>query len=91
MAGLIVLNPAHMKLPLAMIINLLFRIIAAFAYIALGIYVGFLADYSLGTWFGVQITLFLGILFILYGLFRCWRANAYYQELREDEYGKYDA
>ncbi len=80
-----------MNLPVAMIINLAFRIIAALAYISLGVYVGFMAEYFLGAWFGVPITLFLGILFILYGLFRCWRAYAYYQELNEDEYGKYDA
>ncbi len=80
-----------MKLPLATIINLAFRIIAALAYIFLGGYIGFFAEYFLGAWFGVPITLYLGILFILYGLFRCWRGYAYYQELNEDEYGQYDA
>ncbi len=80
-----------MNLPVAMIINLAFRIIAALAYISLGVYVGFMAEYFLGAWFGVPITLFLGILFILYGLFRCWRSYTYYQELNEDEYGQYDA
>jgi membrane protein DedA with SNARE-associated domain len=80
-----------MKLVLATIINLAFRIIAALAYIFLGVYIGFFAEYFLGSWFGVPITLYLGILFILYGLFRCWRSYAYYQELNEDEYGQYDA
>ena len=79
-----------MKMPIAVLINIVFRIIVSLAYGLLGIYVAFFSEFNLGDWFDLPITFFLGILFITYGLFRLWRAYAYYRELNEDDYGKYE-
>ncbi len=75
-----------MKLSIAAIINITFRIVVSMAYLLLGIYVAFISEFNLGSWFDLPITFLLGTLFILYAFFRLWRAFVYYRDLDENEY-----
>jgi fatty acid desaturase len=75
-----------MKLSAAQMINVLFRLIAALAYCLLGVYVVFWSGAQLGFWSEVPISLFLGILFLLFGFFRFWRAYLYCKDLKDDQY-----
>ncbi len=63
----------------------------AFAYFLLGLYVAFYSEFDLGMNFGIPTTVLFGLLFMAYGLFRIWRAYAYFNttEEEEDEYQKY--
>ncbi|MEN9957996.1 MAG: hypothetical protein RLZZ474_240 [Bacteroidota bacterium] len=80
-----------MKRSMALWVNISFRVFVAFAYTLLGAYVAFWSSFDLGTWNGVSIVLLLGILFILYGLFRIWRAYLYFREADESkEYTEYE-
>jgi hypothetical protein len=79
-----------MKLPVAVIINISFRVVVAVAYSLLGAYVAFWSDFNLGDFAGVPIVRLLGILFFIYGLFRLWRAYLYFKEMNEQEYGQYE-
>jgi len=79
-----------MKLPVAVIINISFRVVVATAYSLLGAYVAFWSDFNLGDFAGVPIVRLLGILFFIYGLFRLWRAYLYFKEMNEQEYGQYE-
>lgn len=80
-----------MKRSMAIWVNISFRVFVALAYTLLGAYVAFWSSFDLGEWGGVQITLFLGILFILYGLFRIWRAYLYFREADESSnYAEYE-
>jgi uncharacterized membrane protein HdeD (DUF308 family) len=80
-----------MKRSLAIWVNISFRVFVACAYTLLGAYVAFWSDFDLGTWSEVPIVLLLGILFILYGLFRIWRAYLYFREANESQnYGQYE-
>ncbi|MBP6054779.1 MAG: hypothetical protein KA527_04000 [Cytophagaceae bacterium] len=80
-----------MKQSLALWVNIYFRVFVAFAYTLLGAYVAFWSSFDLGTWNGVSIVLLLGILFILYGLFRIWRAYLYFREADESSnYAEYE-
>ena len=80
-----------MKRPVAVWINLAFRLIVAFAYFLLGLYVAFYSEFDLGTNFGVPTIVLFGLLFMVYGLFRIWRAYDYFITIdkEEDEYQKY--
>lgn len=80
-----------MKRPVAIYINIGFRLMVAFAYFLLGLYVAFYSEFDLGTNFGVPTTVLFGLLFMAYGLFRIWRAYAYFNSTNEDdeEYQKY--
>lgn len=80
-----------MKRPVAIWINIVFRLIIAFAYFLLGLYVAFYSEFDLGTNFGVPTIVLFGLLFMAYGLFRIWRAYAYFNSTDEDEdeYQKY--
>jgi hypothetical protein len=76
---------------MAIWVNISFRVFVAFAYTLLGAYVAFWSSFDLGTWNGVPIVLSLGILFILYGLFRIWRAYLYFREADEStNYAEYE-
>lgn len=80
-----------MKRSMALWVNISFRVFVAFAYTLLGAYVAFWSSFDLGTWNGVSIVLLLGILFILYGLFRIWRAYLYFREADEStNYSAYE-
>ncbi|MEN9729381.1 MAG: hypothetical protein RLZ91_498 [Bacteroidota bacterium] len=80
-----------MKRSMAIWVNISFRVFVAFAYTLLGAYVAFWSSFDLGTWNGVPIVLSLGILFILYGLFRIWRAYLYFREADEStNYAEYE-
>ena len=80
-----------MKRSMAIWVNISFRVFVAFAYTLLGAYVAFWSSFDLGTWNGVSIVLLLGILFILYGLFRIWRAYLYFREADEStNYSAYE-
>jgi hypothetical protein len=80
-----------MKRPVAIWINVTFRLIVAFAYFLLGLYVAFYSEFDLGMNFGIPTTVLFGLLFMAYGLFRIWRAYAYFNttDEEEDEYQKY--
>ncbi|MFA9198698.1 MAG: hypothetical protein ACEQSO_04545 [Aquirufa sp.] len=80
-----------MKRPVANWINIGFRLIVAFAYFLLGLYVAFYSEFDLGMNFGIPTTVLFGLLFMAYGLFRIWRAYAYFNttDEEEDEYQKY--
>ncbi|WP_164847841.1 hypothetical protein [Sandaracinomonas limnophila] len=79
-----------MKKPWAVYFNLFFRTLVAIIYIALGYFVAFESDFDLG-YLGDEtpVKFLLGILFIVYGLFRLWRAYVYYKNSNENEYGTY--
>lgn len=80
-----------MKRSMALWVNISFRVFVAFAYTLLGAYVAFWSSFDLGTWNGVSIVLLLGILFILYGLFRIWRAYLYFRLADESSnYAEYE-
>jgi hypothetical protein len=79
-----------MKLPVAVIINISFRVVVALAYSLLGAYVAFWSDFQLGDLAGVPIVKMLGILFFIYGLFRLWRAYLYFNEMNEQNYSHYE-
>jgi hypothetical protein len=81
----------NMKRPVAIWINIGFRLIVAFAYFLLGLYVAFYSEFDLGTNFGVPTIVLFGLLFMVYGLFRIWRAYTYFNSTDEDneEYQKY--
>jgi hypothetical protein len=53
--------------------------------------VAFYSEFELGTNFGVPTIVLFGLLFMAYGLFRIWRAYAYFNLTDEDdeEYQKY--
>lgn len=80
-----------MKRPVAIWINVAFRLIVAFAYFLLGLYVAFYSEFDLGITLGVPTIILFGLLFMAYGLFRIWRAYAYLKSTdeEEDEYQKY--
>ncbi|MEY2792466.1 MAG: hypothetical protein RJA76_458 [Bacteroidota bacterium] len=82
-----------MKTSWVLLINTLFRSVVALIYIALGYYVAFMSSYELG-YIGEEtpIRFLLGILFILYGIFRIWRALVYYKNNKNNgiEYGSYE-
>lgn len=80
-----------MKRPFAIWINVSIRMIVAFAYFLVGLYVAFFSEFDLGSNFGVPTILLFGLLFMAYGLFRMWRAYAYFKSTDEDneEYQKY--
>lgn len=79
-----------MKLPIAVSINILFRVVVALAYSLLGAYVALLSEFQLGDFVGIPIVKMLGILFFIYGLFRLWRAYLYYKEMSDQNYGRYE-
>ncbi len=82
-----------MKSSWVLLINTLFRSIVALIYIAMGYYVAFLSAFELGfVGEDTPIRLLLGILFILYGIFRVWRAFVYFKKNKNSgiEYGTYD-
>lgn len=71
--------------------NTLFRSIVAIVYVILGYYVAFMSSFDLGYLGEVTpVRFLLGILFILYGIFRIWRAVVYYKNEKEPTYGTYD-
>jgi len=74
-----------MKRSMAVWVNISFRVFVALAYTLLGTYVAFWSDFELGSWNEVPIVLLLGILFIIYGLFRIWRAYLYFREADESK------
>ena len=80
-----------MKRPVAIWINVGFRLTVAFAYFLLGMYVAFFSEFDLGTNFGVPTVVLFGILFMVYGLFLIWRAYTYFNSTEEydEEYQKY--
>lgn len=86
-----------MKKPLAIWINVFFRTIVAIAYASLGYYVAFVSEFQLGLLIGVPTVYLLGILFIIYGLFRLVRAYIYFKELDDstedtnEKYGEYES
>ncbi len=51
----------------------------------------FYSEFDLGTNFGVPTIVLFGLLFMAYGVFRIWRAYAYFKSTDEedDEYQKY--
>jgi hypothetical protein len=51
-----------MKRPVAIWINIGFRLIVAFAYFLLGVYVAFYSEFDLGTKFGVPTIILFGLL-----------------------------
>ncbi len=80
-----------MKLPIAIIVNISFRVVVALAYSGLGAYVAGWSDFQLGDFAGIPIVKMLGILFFVYGIFRLWRAYLYFKETDESEnYVTYD-
>ena len=80
-----------MKRSIAVWVNISFRLFVALAYTLLGAYVAFLSDFDLGFFNGIPIVFLLGILFVLYGLFRIWRAYLYFREVDESiNYGEYE-
>lgn len=86
-----------MKKPLAIWINVFFRTIVAIAYASLGYYVAFVSEFQLGLLMGVPTVYLLGILFMIYGLFRLVRAYIYLKEFEElnddtsEKYGEYES
>jgi hypothetical protein len=74
-----------MKRPVAIWINIGFRLTVAFAYFLLGMYVAFFSEFDLGTSFGVPTVVFFGILFMVYGLLRIWRAYNDFNSIDEDD------
>lgn len=68
------------------IANLAFRILIAVGYSGLGVYL--VLNYqnlpSIGTFSGCNILQIFGLLFVLMGGLRCWRAYQYYKDY-EDE------
>ncbi len=79
-----------MKLPIAIIVNISFRVVVALAYSGLGAYVTGWSDFQLGDFAGIPIVKMLGILFFVYGIFRLWRAYLYYSEMNDQDYGHYE-
>ncbi|MFM2401282.1 MAG: hypothetical protein RI950_799 [Bacteroidota bacterium] len=79
-----------MKRPVAVWINVTFRIIVAFAYFFVGTYVAFYSEFDLGMNFGIPTVVLFGILFMAYGGFRIWRAYAYFKSTddEDEEYQK---
>lgn len=76
---------------MAVWVNIFFRFFVALAYALLGSYVAFWSDFDLGLWNGVSIVLMLGVLFIIYGLFRIWRAYLYFRSSDESpKIGEYE-
>ncbi|MHA8065216.1 hypothetical protein V7S76_00910 [Aquirufa sp. ROCK2-A2] len=87
-----------MKKPIAIWINIFFRVLVSFAYAGLGYYVAFFSEYQLGFMMGIPTVYLLGVLFMIYGAFRLVRAFIYFKEndhINEedanDEYGKYES
>lgn len=81
-----------MKKSWVLLFNTVFRTVVAVIYVVLGYYVAFLSSFDLGYLGDVTpIRFLLGILFIIYGLFRIWRAYVYYQNNENNgvEYGSY--
>lgn len=80
-----------MKRPVAIWINVGFRLLVAFAYFLVGLYVAFFSEFDLGMNFGIPTIVLLGLLFMAYGLFRIWRAYAYFNSTEEndEEYQEY--
>jgi len=67
-----------------------FRLTVAFAYFLVGLYVAFYSEFDLGETFGLPTIILFGLLFMAYGIFRMWRAYAYFKSTdEEDEYQKY--
>jgi len=79
-----------MKRPVAVWINVTFRIIVAFAYFFVGTYVAFYSEFDLGMIFFIPTVVLFGILFMAYGGFRIWRAYAYFNSTddEDEEYQK---
>lgn len=80
-----------MKRPVAIWINVGFRLIVALAYFLVGLYVAFFSEFDLGMNFGIPTIVLFGLLFMAYGLFRIWRAYAYFNSTEEndEEYQEY--
>jgi hypothetical protein len=79
-----------MKRPVAIWINVAFRLTVAFAYFLVGLYVAFYSEFDLGETFGLPTIILFGLLFMAYGFFRMRRAYAYFKSTdEEDEYQKY--
>ena len=80
-----------MKKSWVILFNTTFRAIVAIVYITLGYYVAFMSSFDLG-YLGEEtpIRFLLGILFILYGIFRLWRAVVYYKNQNVSDYGTYE-
>ncbi|RXK49625.1 hypothetical protein [Aquirufa rosea] len=79
-----------MARPVAIWINIFFRFFAAISYFLLGYYIGFWSEFQLGMMLTMPTTFWLGILFMLYGLFRVWRAFMYIKETKDADYGYYE-
>ncbi|AWL10075.1 hypothetical protein PQG46_06395 [Aquirufa nivalisilvae] len=79
-----------MARPAAVWINVFFRFFAALAYFFLGYYIGFWSEFQLGILLDMPTTFWLGILFMLYGIFRIWRAFLYVSETKDPDYGNYE-
>ena len=80
-----------MKRPVVIWINVGFRLLVAFAYFLVGLYVAFFSEFDLGMNFGIPTIVLFGLLFMAYGLFRIWRAYAYFNSTEEndEEYQEY--
>ncbi|MCL9968097.1 hypothetical protein [Aquirufa antheringensis] len=80
-----------MKRPVAIWINVGFRLLVALAYFLVGLYVAFFSEFDLGMNFGIPTIVLFGLLFMAYGLFRIWRAYAYFNSTEEndEEYQEY--
>jgi hypothetical protein len=80
-----------MKRPVAIWINIGFRLIVSFAYFLFGLYVAFYSEFDLGFTFGVPTIVLFGVLFMVYGCFRMWRAYAYFTstDSSDEAYQKY--
>ena len=80
-----------MKRPVAIWINVGFRLLVALAYFLVGLYVAFFFFFDLGMNFGIPTIVLFGLLFMAYGLFRIWRAYAYFNSTEEndEEYQEY--
>ncbi len=80
-----------MKRSLASWVNISFRVFVALAYTLLGAYAAFWSNFDLGSWSEIPVIILLGSLFMVYGLFRIWRAYLYFRETDESEnYVTYD-
>ncbi len=80
-----------MKRPVAIWINVGFRLLVALAYFLVGLYVAYFSEFDLGMNFGIPTIVLFGLLFMAYGLFRIWRAYAYFNSTEEndEEYQEY--
>ena len=80
-----------MKRPVAIWINVGFRLLVALAYFLVGLYVAFFSEFDLGMNFGIPTIVLFGLLFMAYGFIRISRAYAYINSTEEndEEYQEY--